>query len=350
MARNRGIPHYQRVLADLLATGRPLSGGALPSERALAARYGVARGTARRALEELRALGYVHRVQGAGTYATRQTGPVVHFIGYHFSFYEPHFCRPLRQHLEAKGVRLVATDMGHQGELLPGRSTLRADLSAAELVVWYASSHYLGREAAVRFRRKLPAKLPMILIGDALGLSLQSSHRFDLLHFDNASAARNLVALLVRRGIYHPVFVRHPRVRLFSTEETERGFLCGLMEHGVAEPGAHLFDWQPEESRSLLRFMQEPRAWAPQAFILGFPYKESFRASCACSPMPYPDDIPLLALGSEEGETLRMSRDYAQLAAACADLVFSRMERPKRPNTHTTVAMPVRSRKRATPG
>lgn len=65
------VPRYRAVAADLRAmieSGELRPGEAVPSEAALAARYGVARGTARHALAELEGAGLVESVHGKGRF------------------------------------------------------------------------------------------------------------------------------------------------------------------------------------------------------------------------------------------------------------------------------------------
>jgi GntR family transcriptional regulator len=65
----RGVPKGQAlraILEELLATLAP--GAALPSERELAERYGLARMTVRGEIERLTAEGSVYRLHGRGTY------------------------------------------------------------------------------------------------------------------------------------------------------------------------------------------------------------------------------------------------------------------------------------------
>jgi DNA-binding GntR family transcriptional regulator len=64
-------PQYRSIAVELRAqikSGELLPGAALPSESALAERYGVARGTARHALAELEGAGLVESVHGKGRY------------------------------------------------------------------------------------------------------------------------------------------------------------------------------------------------------------------------------------------------------------------------------------------
>lgn len=65
------VPQYRAIAADLRAmieSGELRPGQAVPSEAALAARYGVARGTARHALAELEGAGLVESIHGKGRF------------------------------------------------------------------------------------------------------------------------------------------------------------------------------------------------------------------------------------------------------------------------------------------
>ncbi len=70
------IPRYQTVidsLVDQIASGQLSPGAMLPSEVQLGKDFGVAQGTARKALMELEARGLLERVQGRGTFVTQRT-------------------------------------------------------------------------------------------------------------------------------------------------------------------------------------------------------------------------------------------------------------------------------------
>ena len=69
------VPQYQVMATDLRAlieSGDLRPGDALPSESALAERYGVARGTVRHALAELEGAGLVASVHGKGRYVRKR--------------------------------------------------------------------------------------------------------------------------------------------------------------------------------------------------------------------------------------------------------------------------------------
>lgn len=71
-------PHlqYRRIAADLrerIESGELRPGELVPSEAALVAQYGVARGTARQALVELQGAGLIDAVHGKGRFVREQT-------------------------------------------------------------------------------------------------------------------------------------------------------------------------------------------------------------------------------------------------------------------------------------
>ena len=77
-----GVTAWRRIadaLAAEIASGAAPAGGRLPTEAALAARFGVNRHTVRRALRDLAGQGLVRASQGSGTYV--ETRPLAYPIG-----------------------------------------------------------------------------------------------------------------------------------------------------------------------------------------------------------------------------------------------------------------------------
>ncbi|MFG6431116.1 GntR family transcriptional regulator [Roseateles sp. LYH14W] len=71
-------PLYEQIrqlIVAALAAGEWRPGDALPSEAALAARFGASAGTVRRALDELTAANIVERRQGSGTFVATHAAP-----------------------------------------------------------------------------------------------------------------------------------------------------------------------------------------------------------------------------------------------------------------------------------
>ncbi|MET9409525.1 GntR family transcriptional regulator [Streptomyces sp. NPDC002935] len=73
VAGGAGNAPYERIMADLLdqiRSGDLPSGARLPSEAALVERYGVSRGTVRRAVRELETAGHVEARHGVGRFVS----------------------------------------------------------------------------------------------------------------------------------------------------------------------------------------------------------------------------------------------------------------------------------------
>jgi DNA-binding LacI/PurR family transcriptional regulator len=344
MPRNKGLPHYRRI-ADRLLAGLAKGGNfRVPSENALARAHGVARMTARRALEHLRAHGYIERIQGSGSFSRHVGARTVHYIGY--SLAQSRFTRfrsRLLHNLGNEGIHLLTVDAGVSGTDLDPTPELIGEIRNSEAVIWLAPSHPSGAAAAVRLRRKLPVKLPMVLINDPLGLSLHGTHRFDLLHFDAAEAARRMVDLLARRGIAHPLLVLRRDVKLYSVAEIHRGFVAAMHTRNVPEALLHALAWNPPER--LERVIREAvtkkrKGWKPDGFVLEYDYFDEFQAAMRSANT----GLPVFAFG--RGATgLNPAGDTKVLADVCTELLFSRLKTPNRPNLHVQAAIPPRAGK-----
>ena len=72
MSTRIASPLYEQIQKDLiekLQDGTYQDGDRIPSEKEIAEQYGVSRITAVKALTELSLSGYIHRVQGKGSFA-----------------------------------------------------------------------------------------------------------------------------------------------------------------------------------------------------------------------------------------------------------------------------------------
>jgi DNA-binding LacI/PurR family transcriptional regulator len=343
MPRNPGIPHYRRIADDLLATLQAPGDPArrLPSENALARCYGVARNTARRALEELRAQGLVHRLRGSGSFSQDQAVRLIFAFGYLLPVYARLFTW-LGHLLAGAGYRLIVRETGMRGEKLA--ETFRPEeVRQAQAVFWYVASHPDGIQAATAARRQLPPRLPLVLVDDPLGLTLQGRHRVDLVHYDGQQAARRLVAQLASRGIRHPVLVNRPDVAIFAAQATQAGFEAELVERGIPDVAGHVFEEEahPSTLRRLFR-PAGPRSWKPGAILLHYPYENEFRERCRQAGLRLPPGFPVIAVGQVEGR-YRLPTDQRGMAQTCADLLLSRLRNPNRANLHVAINLPVRS-------
>lgn len=122
------IPLYYRIksrLQEAIENGQLAPGDRVPSERELTEQYGVSRMTARQAVTELKAQGYIVRVQGKGTFVAA-----------------PKLDQPL------VGLTSFSEDMRRRG-LEPGAQVLRAE----EVPSGSRVSQVLGRsEGTLVFR------------------------------------------------------------------------------------------------------------------------------------------------------------------------------------------------------
>src|SRR5688572_29730206 len=122
-------PGYRLILDDLRAGARAAAAGTrLPSEHELAQRYGVSRGTARRALDELMREGAAVRVQGKGSFvapsrrsrwggspASGGSKTIALVVG-DVRLIEPLFLHTVERGTAAAGYRLVLASSGADAE------------------------------------------------------------------------------------------------------------------------------------------------------------------------------------------------------------------------------------------
>jgi len=347
MARNQGVPHYQTILRHLFASwqSRAEHGRPLPSERALARQYSVARSTACRALNELRTQGFIRRVPGSGSYVIRYTAPLIVGFGYGTAFPLPHgrvFTR-LADRLGKAGYRLQVVETGLYGEFLSNVFD-PTTIDGAKAIVWYVSGHPLGRAVAIRARRRLPAHIPLVLINDPLGLSLQSRRPFDLVHYDTAQAGRCLAQRLLRDGFRHPVIIHRTDVIIASWDESERGFLMGLIDAGVPDAYYHRAVWNIKNRQTLRQLLgpHGPKNWRPDALILPHLCGLELRRECQKIGLRLPSRLLLIEFGQNSAR-YQIPMEYKNIGDVCADLLLSRLNNPHRSNLHVKISLPVRS-------
>lgn len=340
MGRNPGVPHYRRIADALIARlgdeTRPLTN--IPSERALARRYGVARNTARRALEELRQLGYVTRVQGSGTHRQAVTARNVFVFGYFLSGGPLlRLFNWLNYLVSQQNVRLIVRDMGLYGEHL--EEVFHIDqVRRAEAVIWGVPSHPRGIQAATTARRQLPRRLPMICFGQPLGVPIQSRHRIDVVQADYPGAIQQILVRLERHGMAMPIFVDRSDVTVANWRGAQSVFLGEMLQRGIHDAHRYVLHWDVDRPQSLLEFLDQAPG-LPRPFILPYRLGEEFRE--AWKGVGVDLDSPLIEFDATEGPFV-VPINTRTLAEATFDLLMSRLERPRRPNLHVYVNLPVR--------
>ncbi len=346
MARNQGEPHYRRIMAALLTRcNQPaLKGERLLSERALAARFHVARNTAARALRELCERGYLHRRRGAGTFRARAICPAILAWGYHVS--RPPFnvlFECLQYALAREGYSLAIRDFGVDGGKMPDliRDPI---LPRARAIFWLAPSYPAALAAAAEQCQKLPAELPLVLVNDLMGVELHGRQRVDLVHFDYAEAARQLVGHLAAAGCRHPLLIRRTYLDArYASEQIRVGWTAALAERGLPDAEAHVVNWNPETPGGLGALLYPPpaaRGWQPDAILLPWAFNAAFLRHCRAQGNPIPKTMPVIGFGQNKGR-FRLPMNYRRLAEMCAELLVSRLRQPARGNWHALVPLPV---------
>ncbi|MBC2603251.1 GntR family transcriptional regulator [Puniceicoccus vermicola] len=345
MARNTGIPHFLRI-ADKLAARfvSEEAGRRLPSVQAIARSEKVSINTAHSAVKELQRRGVAVSRRGSGSYSLGQEGPVAQVFGYfvHMPRFAAFF-RSLTERLARQGLRVVLTETGLRGEALE-EGFDPEEVAKAAIVVWVCTSHPEGVRACTRARRRLPARMPMILVTDPLGLEVTGGHRFDFVHWGTWDSTRMLVQQLGESGVRHPVWIDRSDVATLTQKEAVAGFLSGLVQADVRRPLDHIFRWDVERPGSLAALFAKTRSWQPGAILLQYDYQEEFRVVCSREGIRLPSDLPVLAFGHGESRH-RLLQSWRNLARTCADLIASRLRDPARPNLNVSLK-PLREKRK----
>ena len=153
------VEELEEILEGLIAGLKP--GDLLPSERHLAERYGVARMTARQAVEGLAARGLVARLQGRGTFVTDP------------KFVQPETLTSFSEDMRARGMTPGATVLAQEvieaSDVVAGR----LQIAPATLVVRIERLRTAGGEPMALETATLPAaRFPGLENADLGGRSL----------------------------------------------------------------------------------------------------------------------------------------------------------------------------------
>ncbi|CAN5483494.1 hypothetical protein BH09VER1_BH09VER1_55220 [soil metagenome] len=246
----------------------------------------------------------------------------------------------MRHRLAEHDYRLIVTDIGLRGENIREYFHI-AEVNRADAIFWIAPSHPEGLRAAVLARRKIPARMPLVLVNDPMCLLLQGPHRFDLVHYDYSQATRRLVERLFKTGRCFPVLVCRSDVRLFSIDEAKCGFISALGERGIKTVASHILKWDPENPATLRKFWRTRRGHsAPDAFILPYECEEEFRRALSQAALPLSANAQMIVFGSRDA-LWRSPMDFRDMAETCIDLLLSRFKRPTRANLRVALPLPV---------
>jgi DNA-binding LacI/PurR family transcriptional regulator len=208
---------YRLILDDLRArAGRSAAGARLPSEHDLVRRFGVSRGTARRALDELMREGLAQRVQGKGTFVTipqrvaGSGGRTIALLVGDVRRVEPLFLDSVERSCAAAGYRLLLAsshaDADQEMDVLRG---LRDDGCAGFLIRSY---QYPGRAAALE--EFSAQRVPFVLVDRPVpGVAT------DYVGAEHEEGARRLTRHLLEQGHRRIALLLHRREPLSASIE-----------------------------------------------------------------------------------------------------------------------------------
>jgi DNA-binding LacI/PurR family transcriptional regulator len=200
-------------------------------------------------------------------------------------------------------------------------------------------------EAAVNIRRRLPKRLPMVCIADPLHLSLQGGARFDLVMWDYGHALEKTLERFAADGIRHPVYVNLSDTDIESQRQAQIAFMGHLAARGAANPSDYIWPWNHASANpaEAWRARQKNLGWAPDAYILQYPWEGELRAQCRKSGFPISAKTPVWAFDDSAGKH-HLPMSIRAMADVCAELLLSRLRAPSRPNLVVHINVPVRRR------
>ena len=228
---------FRLILEDLRArAGSEAAGTRLPSEHELAARYGVSRGTARRALDELMREGGAVRVQGKGSFIAprgarapgkndRNGARAIALVAGDVRRQEPLFLHAIQAACEAAGYHLLLASSRGDAER---ESAILRELSEGGCAgVLVRSYQYPGH--TVGFAALDAAGVPYVLVDRSVpGLAA------DTVEVDHEAAMVRLTRHVLELGHRRTALLLHRRSPLSASIEARiAGFRRAHAEQGV---------------------------------------------------------------------------------------------------------------------
>jgi len=273
-----------------------------PSERALAARFGVSRVTVRLALQELRGHGLLVPKVGKGTFLTPQARKLGGTIGLIVpalagSEYAPAIMSAVSRLAHAHGYVLLFTELS---SLTPEAQARQVKSFAAELLArQVAGVLYQPLEnfpAAARWNREITAcftraGIPLVLFGCDISLPLETRSDFDVVGIDNADAGRRLVRHLLDRGARTIHFQMRPNGASAYNDRLE-GVAAAVLGAGLPfDRRKNVLTADPSDLGALRRHLRKGR---PDAFICGSDTMAGyFLQTLAQAGLSVPEDVLL---------------------------------------------------------
>lgn len=237
---------YRFVLGEIEA-GHYASGARVPSEKDLAARFGVSRITSKRALEKLAQDGIVQRARGRGSFVAAGVGSTVAGVSVYGrleSAGEPggrpplvgllipdasdtfgsHLVRTIERQLRDRHIRTVLCRTEGQRDLEEKAIDDCLALHVEGMIILPVHGEYYN----ARLLRLVLDHYPIVLIDRYLrGIPATS------VCTDNRKAAEELTNHLIGLGHRHFAFITPPPAGTSSIEDRLLGIMAALAEHGL---------------------------------------------------------------------------------------------------------------------
>lgn len=317
-------PKYRQILQTLLCEIDALSPGTrLPGVSAIAQRFGVARATAERVLNELARQGYVHLKAGSGTYVADRRVRKIVILSHEpdsraDSFYgtvSAALIRQLQDH--AHHVQVLYRDEVH-GPALWRIRQLQADAYAT---IGIMNAPYLEQLAQLGRIMLAVDYRPMSLRIDSVSVaSMRSAYL----------ATRGLHVAGRKRLCYLGMLRQHGEEEADATAQ-RIGFERAHIEAGLPVPRHRIlispYDQQIPQAHQLLQGPDRPDGLV----CFDEPTAETLCRSLGSLNLRVPDDVAIIACGGQHRRTSVFLVDPVEMGRVAARLLSERLARPDLP-------------------
>ncbi|NLD02502.1 MAG: substrate-binding domain-containing protein [Clostridiales bacterium] len=345
---NANLPKYEQILTDMterIQSGNLTPGDRVPTERELIAHYQVSRITVVKALTELTLSGYIHRVQGKGSFVNP---------------FEQHLAPSSRKHPQpGRSAQGVPQRVGllipehadyHSGSIIRGvTDTLRYPQHFVQLVITNAcgleeyalkqcdKGDYAGvilfpvdcefySDIIVRMCLN---KFPLVLL-DRSFPGIQSN----TVRVDNEEGGRLAIEHLLGLGHQHISFLSDASFKEQVTRKRYDAYITAMAEHRLPAHAIEHFNRQKVAEQDVTKFMQFIRQDGGTAVVAsnshaaelvmelcldhGIRVPEDLSIVCFDQPSPIPDaKAPQITY--VEQNSYEMGRRAAQLLSEAMD-------------------------------
>ena len=266
---------FERMRRDILA-GKFDGESKLPSELALARRFGVSRPTMSRVMLDLKREGLIMTRKGAPTMLTRYARNATGSLGIvvpgecYAEIFAP-IVRELKRVAERNGWRVLTESIRSDKPTVRAREARRiAYLYAKERVsgVFFQPMEFVkdytsaSREVLSHFDKY---EIPVLLLDYDIVPSPERS-TYDLVGIDNIAAGLSIGRFLVKKGAKKVCFLHRPGAAPTVTDRL-RGVALAALEAGLPwSKTRNVLRCEPENRRAVSRFVAKER---PDAIVSG---------------------------------------------------------------------------------